>query len=63
YLLSSQINEIEKFSRMYYDLSINVEGISAINHLLERLKRLQKELNYLRRHLAIYQDNRETEDY
>ena len=30
YLLLSQLQELERYTRMYYDLSINIEGIDAI---------------------------------
>ena len=33
-LLFSQLPDVERYSRMYYDLSINIEGIDAIHHLL-----------------------------
>ena len=51
YLLSSQLNDLEKYSHLYYDLSINIEGIDAIRHLLDRMDTLQHELYLLRRQL------------
>ena len=36
YLLLSELPNVERYSRMYYDLSINMEGIDAIHHLLEK---------------------------
>ena len=38
YLLLSELPNVERYSRMYYDLSINMEGIDAIHHLLERME-------------------------
>lgn len=32
YLLLSELPNVERYSRMYYDLSINMEGIDAIHH-------------------------------
>ncbi len=55
YLLSSQLCEVERYSRMYYDLSINIEGIDAIRHLLEKMENLQKELSLLRNRLRLYE--------
>lgn len=55
YLTPSQLHNIERFSRMYYDLSINVEGIDAINHLLGRMQSLQKEIKHLKNRLNIYE--------
>ena len=31
YLLISQLRDLERYSRMYYDLSINMEGSDAID--------------------------------
>ncbi len=52
YLLTSQLRELEQYSHLYYDLSINIEGIDAIRHMLKRMERLQHELNQLRRQLG-----------
>lgn len=48
YLMIDQIREVEKMMRMHYDLDINLEGIEAISHLLQRMERLQDELRVLR---------------
>lgn len=58
YLPISQLRDLERYSRLYYDLSINVEGIDAIRHMLDRMKRLQNEIRQLRKQLNIYR-NRE----
>lgn len=60
YLLSSQLCDLERYSRMYYDLSINIEGIDAIHHLLKRMESLQDQLNTLRTRLRLYE---KTVDY
>lgn len=54
YLLASQLHDLERYSRMYYDLAINVEGIDAIHHLLERIEDMQREIRFLRRQLNVY---------
>ena len=54
YLLVSQLPEVERYSRMYYDLSINMEGIDAIHHLLERMESMRKEINPLQSQLLVY---------
>lgn len=54
YLLASQLPEVERYSRMYYDLSINMEGIDAIHHLLERMEEMQREINSLRNQLVVH---------
>mgnify|MGYP000260256161 CR=1 FL=1 len=55
YLLVSELPNVERYSRMYYDLSINMEGIDAIHHMLERMERLQQEVSFLRRQLRRFQ--------
>jgi hypothetical protein len=51
YLLKDRIREVEKMIRMHYELDINVEGIEAISHLLQRIDHLQEELTSLRNRL------------
>lgn len=55
YLIVSQLKNLEQYTRMYYDLSINMEGIDAIHHLLDRVKNLQHEVSHLRSKLSIYE--------
>lgn len=53
YLHTSQLSNIEMFTRLYYDLSINIEGIDVINNLLEKIRRMEHELSVLKRQLDI----------
>ena len=34
YLPTSQLAELERYTHLYYDLSINIAGIDAIHHML-----------------------------
>ena len=54
YLLVSELPDVERYSRMYYDLSINIAGIDAIHHMLERIELLQQEVRSLRNELGFY---------
>lgn len=54
YLPASQLAELERYTHLYYDLSINVAGIDAIHHMLERIKNLQREIRLLRNELRFY---------
>lgn len=54
YLTFTQLPELERYSRMYYDLSINMEGIDAIHHLLQRMEEMQREIHELRSQLRIF---------
>lgn len=43
-----EIGNIEKYIHLHYDLGINLEGLEAITHLLERIEYLQKELRHIK---------------
>jgi chaperone modulatory protein CbpM len=55
YILKEEMAELEKFSRMYYELSINVAGIDALKNLLEKIAALQHEAAILKARLSIYE--------
>ncbi len=50
-----QINQLEKFVRLYYEMDINLEGIEAINTLLLQIDQLQTQLVYLNNKLCLYE--------
>lgn len=50
-----EVVELEKYTRLYYDLNINVPGIDALKNLLEKIKDLQQEAETLRARLRIYE--------
>ncbi|MCD8043127.1 MAG: chaperone modulator CbpM [Tannerellaceae bacterium] len=62
YLYTSEINDLERFSRMYYDLSINAAGIDAIQNLLNRIEKMQYEIELLRKRLTIHESLQQTTD-
>lgn len=43
-----QIPTIEKYCRMHYEMSINIEGIEVIHHLLHKISDMQQEINMLK---------------
>jgi hypothetical protein len=51
FLEPAELGVLERYARMYYDLSINIEGIDAIRHLLDRIDALQKEMTEMRNRL------------
>ncbi|WP_304248942.1 chaperone modulator CbpM [Parabacteroides gordonii] len=55
FLKASQLHDIERYTRMYYDLSINFEGIDAIHHLLNRVQSMQQEIGRLQKKLKVYE--------
>jgi hypothetical protein len=50
-----QMPRLEQYARWYYDMEINLEGIDAIRHLLERVKKLQNEIDELETKLRLYE--------
>lgn len=54
YILVSQLQELERYSRMYYDLAINIAGIDVIRHLLERMESMRTEISLLKRQQNVY---------
>ena len=55
YIPQSQLQKLEQIIRLHHDLDINLEGIEAITHLLDRVKSLQTELAGLKNRLSIYE--------
>ncbi len=51
----NQLQLLEKFARLHYDLDINLAGIEAIAHLLEKVKTMQHEIEMLRTRLRLYE--------
>jgi hypothetical protein len=51
FIHTNQLQDLEKFARLHYDMDINVEGIEAISHLLNQIKEMQHELHVLRHRL------------
>jgi len=44
YVQQHQLKDIEKMIRIHFELNINLEGIDAIFHLLNRIENLELEL-------------------
>lgn len=51
YIEKEKLHEVEKMIRLHYDLNINIEGIEAISHLLNKIDSLQHEINTLKSRL------------
>ncbi|KGO96877.1 chaperone modulator CbpM [Flavobacterium enshiense] len=51
YLMNQQIDILEKYIRMHYELGINIEGLEVITRLLIQMEEMQRELDLLRRRL------------
>jgi hypothetical protein len=51
----AELPKVEKMIRLHHDLDINIEGIEAITHLLQRLEGIQQEMRTLRNKLRRYE--------
>ena len=57
YLQPEQLPTVEKMIRMHYDLKINLEGIDAIAHLLNKIEVLQQNLNAAQNKLRLFEQH------
>lgn len=55
YVHPEDIVEIERVNRLQEELGINLEGIDALNHMLQKVNQLEKELKIVRDRLRIYE--------
>ena len=55
YLPASQLPHAERMARLHNELGINMEGIDAIKHLLQRVEDMQDEIAMLRNRLSLYE--------
>lgn len=53
FIPAAELQNLEKYVRLHYDLQINIEGIETVVHLLERVKNLQQENSLLRNRLRL----------
>jgi hypothetical protein len=55
YLPEAELIKLEKMISLHQELEINMEGIEAITHLLERVTLMQSEIMSLKNRLRIYE--------
>jgi len=55
YIPETQLQKLEKMARMHHDLDINIAGIEAITHLLERMESIQEDMRTLKNKLRLYE--------
>ncbi|RYD88394.1 MAG: MerR family transcriptional regulator [Sphingobacteriales bacterium] len=51
-----QLQRLEKMINLHQELEINIAGIEAITHLLERIEGMQQEMLKLKNKLNIYEN-------
>ena len=54
FIAYDDLSDLEQFIRWYYEMDINVEGIDALRHMLQRVRSLQSEIAQLRHELQFY---------
>ncbi len=55
YIPAHRLTELEKLIRLHYDLEINIEGMEAIAHMLQRMESLQNEVMFLKQKLRMFE--------
>ncbi|MNV62884.1 Chaperone modulatory protein CbpM [compost metagenome] len=50
-----QFSELDKYIHLHYDLHINIEGIDAIRHLLQKVSEMQEEIKALNKKLHLHE--------
>ena len=56
YIKITQISDLEKMIRLYFELDINFEGLDVIYNLLKQLNTLQNQIIDLKNRLSLYED-------
>lgn len=49
------ISEIERMFRLHNDLNINLEGLDALKQMLKRMRKMEKEVDLLKKKLRLYE--------
>ena len=55
YIPETELQKLERMIRLHDELEINVAGIEAITHLLERVEYIQQEMRSLKNKLRLYE--------
>jgi hypothetical protein len=55
YVPDEQLQKLERMVRLHNELDINLAGIEAISHLLQRMEGIQEEMRLLRNRLRRYE--------
>jgi chaperone modulatory protein CbpM len=55
FIEADDLQQLEKYIHLYYELDINLEGIETINYLLQRIGSMQDEIRILRNKLRFYE--------
>ena len=56
YIPVSELPQLEKLVRLYYEMDINLEGIETITYLLSRMTEMQQQIMQLNNRLSVYEN-------
>jgi chaperone modulatory protein CbpM len=57
YIHETELQKLEKMIHLHHDLEINIAGIEAITHLLDRVEQMQASLRTLKNRLRLYESD------
>lgn len=57
YIPETELQKLERMARLHTELEINLAGIEAITHLLQRMESIQEETRSLRNRLRRYEED------
>ena len=55
FIPETQLQRLEKMVRLHHELEINLAGIEAITHLLDRVEAMHQEMRLLKNRLRLYE--------
>jgi len=57
YIPETELQKLEKMIHLHHDLEINIAGIEAITHLLDRVEQMQANVRSLKNRLRLYESD------
>ena len=57
FIRESQLAKLQQIARLHHELDINIEGIYAIMHLLQKIRILQNEISALKNRMTSVHHN------
>jgi len=55
YIDETELEKLERLTRLHNELEVNLQGIDVISHMLERMQQMQEELRVLREKVKFYE--------
>lgn len=58
FIPKSELHKLEKMIRLHHELEINIAGIEAISHLLDRVESLNEDIRLMKNKLQFYESDK-----